>query len=89
MNPKRIAARVHIGTAKGAQTVLHQFAHARRQPKPPGATDPCAPLEFQSTVGTPFRVRTLQRRHTTETQGAQELALDTPGRAPVVSRHDW
>ena len=41
---------VMIGTAKGARAVLHQLAHGRRQPKPPGTTEPCAPLEFQFTV---------------------------------------
>jgi hypothetical protein len=46
---KWIAARAHIGTAKGAKTVLHQLAHGHRQPKPPGITEQCAQLEFQST----------------------------------------
>ena len=41
---------VIIGTAKGAKTVLHQLAHGHHQPKPPGATEQCAQLEFQSTV---------------------------------------
>jgi len=47
---KWIAARVHIGTAKGAKTVLHQLAHGHHQRKPASATERCAQLEFQSTV---------------------------------------
>jgi len=47
---KWIAARVHIGTAKGAKTVLHQLAHGHHQRKPASTTERCAQLEFQSTV---------------------------------------
>ena len=47
---KWIAARVHIGTAKGAKTVLHQLAHGHYQRKPANTTKRCAQLEFQSTV---------------------------------------
>jgi hypothetical protein len=47
---KWIAARVQIGTTKGAKSVLHRLAH--RQPEGHAATafEPCAQLEFQSTV---------------------------------------
>jgi hypothetical protein len=47
---KWIAARVHIGTAKGAKTVLHQLAQDHHQRKPASATERCAQFEFQSTV---------------------------------------
>jgi hypothetical protein len=50
MKAKWIAARVQIGTAKGAKAVLHQLAHSHHQSKPPGATEPCSQLEFQSRV---------------------------------------
>ena len=47
---KWIAARVHIDTAKGAKTALHQLAHGHHQRKPASATERCAQLEFQSAV---------------------------------------
>ena len=47
---KWIAARVQIGTAKGAKSVLHHLAHRRRQGNVPTGLNPCAQLEFQSTV---------------------------------------
>ena len=47
---KWIAARVQIGTAKGAKAVLHHLAHRRRQGNVPTGLNPCAQLEFQSTV---------------------------------------
>ena len=37
---KWIAARMHIGTAKGAKTVLHELAHGHHQRKP-GLTPFC------------------------------------------------
>jgi hypothetical protein len=43
---KWIAARVQIGTTKGAKAVLHHLAHART----PRQRESCAQLEFQSTV---------------------------------------
>jgi hypothetical protein len=51
---KWIAARVLRGTAKGAKTVLHQLARGHPQRKPASATEPCAQLEFQSTVSSEF-----------------------------------
>ena len=47
---KWIAARVQIGTAKGAKPVLHRSRRGPHQPKPTRADEPCAQLEFQSTV---------------------------------------
>jgi hypothetical protein len=47
---KWIAERAHIGTAKGAKTVLHQLAHGYHQRKPASVTKRCAQLEFQSTA---------------------------------------
>jgi hypothetical protein len=47
---KWIAARVQIGTAKGAKSVLHHLAHRRRQGNVPTGLTPYAQLEFQSTV---------------------------------------
>jgi hypothetical protein len=47
---KWIAARVQIGTAKGAKAVLHRSGRGQHQPKPARADEPCAQLEFASTV---------------------------------------
>jgi hypothetical protein len=47
---KWIAARVQIGTAKGAKSVLHHLAQSQDQRKTARALEPCAQLEFQSTV---------------------------------------
>ncbi|HEY5481843.1 MAG TPA: hypothetical protein VIL39_10210, partial [Verrucomicrobiae bacterium] len=47
---KWIAARVQIGTAKGAKSVLHPLAQSQDQRKTASALEPCAQLEFQSTV---------------------------------------
>jgi putative transposase len=47
---KWIAARVQIGTTKGAKSVLHRLAHPRHQGSVGTALKPCAQLEFQSTV---------------------------------------
>jgi hypothetical protein len=47
---KWIAARVQIGTAKGAKSVLHHLAQSQDQRKTANALEPCAQLEFQSTV---------------------------------------
>jgi hypothetical protein len=47
---KWIAARVHIGTAKGAKTVLFHLARGQQQRKPARVDESCAQLEFQSTV---------------------------------------
>ena len=41
---KWIAARMHVGTVKGAKTVLHELAHGHHQCKPASATEPCAPI---------------------------------------------
>ena len=49
---KWIAARVQIGTAKGAKSVLHHLAQSQDQRKAASALKPCAQLEFQSTVDT-------------------------------------
>ena len=46
---KWIAARVQIGTAKGAKSVLPHLAQSQDQRKTTGALEPCAQLEFQST----------------------------------------
>jgi hypothetical protein len=42
---------VQIGTAKGAKSVLHHLAQSQDQRKTASALEPCAQLEFQSTVG--------------------------------------
>ena len=47
---KLISARVQIGTAKGAKSVLHHLAQSQDQRKTASALEPCAQLEFQSTV---------------------------------------
>jgi REP element-mobilizing transposase RayT len=47
---KWIAARVQIGTAKGAKTLLHYLPHGQHPRKTSSATKQCAQLEFQSTV---------------------------------------
>ncbi|MCX6931032.1 MAG: hypothetical protein NT154_48700 [Verrucomicrobia bacterium] len=47
---KWIAARVQIATAKGAKPVLHYLAQSQDQRKAAKALEPCAQLEFQSTV---------------------------------------
>ena len=48
---KWIAARVQIGTAKGAKSVLPHLAQSQDQRKTASALEPCAQLEYQSTVG--------------------------------------
>ena len=47
---KWIAARVQIGTAKGAKSVLRHLAQSQDQRKAASALELCALLEFQSTV---------------------------------------
>ena len=47
---KWIAARVQIGTAKGAKSVLPHLAQSQDQRKAASALEPCAQLEFQSAV---------------------------------------
>jgi len=47
---KWIGARVQIGTAKGAKSLLHHLAQSQDQRKTASALEPCAQLEFQSTV---------------------------------------
>ena len=47
---KWIAARVQIGTAKGARSVLHHLAQSQDQRQTASALEPCAQLEFQATV---------------------------------------
>jgi hypothetical protein len=47
---KWIAARVQIGTAQGAKSVLHHLAQSQDQRKTAKALEPCAQLELQSTV---------------------------------------
>ncbi|MGO8926450.1 MAG: hypothetical protein ACLQU3_06110 [Limisphaerales bacterium] len=47
---KWIAAWVQIGTAKGAKSVLPHLAQCQDQRKTASALEPCAQLEFQSTV---------------------------------------
>ena len=47
---KWIAARVQLGTAKGAKSVLHHLAHRPPQGRAATALKPGAQLEFQSTV---------------------------------------
>ena len=39
-----------IATAKGAKSLLHRSRRGPHQPKPTRADEPCAQLEFQSTV---------------------------------------
>jgi hypothetical protein len=48
---KWIAARVQIGTAKGAKSVVHHLPQSQDQRKAARALEPCAQLEFQSAVG--------------------------------------
>ena len=45
-----IAARVPIGTAKGAKSVLPHLPQSQDQRQTAIALEPCAQLEFQSTV---------------------------------------
>ena len=47
---KWLAARAQIGTAKGAKSVLPHLAQSQDQRKTASALEPCAQLEFQSTV---------------------------------------
>ena len=47
---KWIAARVHIGTAKGAKSVLPHLAQSQDQRNTATTLEPCAQLEFQSAV---------------------------------------
>ena len=47
---KWIAARVQIGTAKGAKSVLYHLAQSQDQRQAASALEPCAQLEFQSPV---------------------------------------
>jgi hypothetical protein len=54
MRPKWIAPRLQIGTAKGAKSVVYHLARGQHQRKPARVDEPCAQLEFQSTVGTPL-----------------------------------
>jgi hypothetical protein len=50
---KWITGRRQMGTAKGAKSVLHHLAQSQDQRKPTRALEPCAQLEFQSTVFLP------------------------------------
>ena len=47
---KWIAARVQIGTAKGAKSVLHHLAPRQHAANAAAGLKPCTQLEFQSTV---------------------------------------
>ena len=47
---KWIAARVQIGTAKGAKSALHHLAQSQDQRQTASALEPCAQLEFESAV---------------------------------------
>jgi hypothetical protein len=49
---KWIAARVQIGTAKGAKSVFPHLARSQDQRKTARTLEPCAQLEFQSAVFT-------------------------------------
>ena len=49
---KWIAARVQIGTAKGAKSVLPHLAQSQDQRQTAKALEPCAQIEFQSTAFT-------------------------------------
>jgi hypothetical protein len=57
---KWIAARVQIGTAKGAKSVLPHLAQSQDQRKTASALEPCAQLEFQSLM---LRHRICDRNH--------------------------
>jgi hypothetical protein len=60
---KWIAARVQIGTAKGAKSVLPHLAQSQDQRETASALEPCTQLEFQSAVD-PFPLcRRLPRRN--------------------------
>jgi len=50
MKQKWIAARQQNGTANGAKSVLHRLARGQHQGRPAMGDEPCAQLEFQSTV---------------------------------------
>ena len=45
-----IAARVQIGAAKGAKSVLPHLAQSQDQRETASALEPCAQLQFQSAV---------------------------------------
>jgi hypothetical protein len=47
---KWIAARVQVGTAKWAKSVLPHLAQSQDQRKTASVLEPCAQLELQSTV---------------------------------------
>jgi hypothetical protein len=47
---KWVAARVQIGTAKGAKSVLPHLAQSQDQRQTAKALEPCAQLEFQCAV---------------------------------------
>jgi len=47
---KCVAARVQIGTSKGANAVLHRWQQVQEEAAATTKTTPCAQLEFQSTV---------------------------------------
>ena len=47
---KRIAARLQTGTPKGAKSVLPHLAQSHDQRQAASPLEPCAQLEFQSTV---------------------------------------
>ena len=49
---KWIAARVQVGTAKGAKSVLPHLAQSQHQRQTARALEPCTQLEFQSPVFT-------------------------------------
>jgi hypothetical protein len=55
---KWIAARVQIGTARGAESVLHRLGGGQHQRKPARADEPCAQLEFQSTAAPCYKPET-------------------------------
>ena len=46
----QLAGRLQIGTAKGAKSLLYRLARGQHQHKPARVDEPCAQLDFQSTV---------------------------------------
>jgi hypothetical protein len=63
---KWIAARVQIGTAKGAKSVLPHLAQSQDQRKTARALEPCAQLEFQWLTPALTLCRRLPRRNNSQ-----------------------
>jgi hypothetical protein len=64
-----------IGTAKGAESVLHRSGRGQHCHKPARAEEPCAQLEFQSTVCPLSAFAESRRRRWRRTQTGEPKAL--------------